>query len=351
MTIERVEDLIGATLSSALRPTRDAEAPDDLASQLLAASTGGKRFRARLLLAAHEAFGGAHAEAAESFAAAIELFQLAALVHDDVLDGSDTRRGRPALHRALESSHAAGSREGDAAWSGISGAVLAGDLVLVVLPGLLARGSAAIDAARGARATALFAEMGATCTTGQILDMRLAETPLADLIAWEDDARRVMLTKTASYTAEHPLAIAATLAGADEEAIRASREAGRRLGVAFQLRDDVLGLIGDEAVTGKPSGDDIVEGKRTLLVAWAWAEADAGARAVLTGTLGDRTAPPARVREAVEVIRASGALERAEVEIESDVSAALELLDSVNLTADGREQIAALARAAAFRSA
>ncbi len=351
MSIERVEDLIGTTLRTALNPTDDASVPDDVADGLLAASTGGKRFRARLLLAAHTAFGGADREAADRYAAAIELFQLAALVHDDVLDGSDTRRGRASLHRALESAHGRTSREGDSAWSGISGAVLAGDLVLVALPGLLAAGAAETAAERGASATALFAEMGATCTAGQILDMRLAETPLAALTAWEEDARRVMLAKTASYTAEHPLAIGATLAGAAPAPIATAREAGRRLGIAFQLRDDILGLVGDETVTGKPAGDDIVEGKRTLLVAWAWADAAQEDRAALAQTLGDRAADAPRVSRAVEIIRSSGALTRAEAEIAVHVDAAMSLLDTLELTDAGRDEISTLARAAAFRDA
>lgn len=351
MSIERVESLIDETLSRALSPTAEATAPADLAQALMLASKGGKRFRARLLLAAHRAFAGDAETAAESFAAAIELFQLAALIHDDVLDGSDSRRGLPALHRALETTHRDDAREGDPAWSGVSGAVLAGDLVLVALPGLLATGIASMPGGRGSQAIELFAEMGATCTAGQVLDMRLAETPIASLTAWEDDARRVMLTKTASYTAEQPLAIAATLAGATPEATAVARAAGRRLGVAFQLRDDVLGLVGDERVTGKPSGDDLREGKRTLLIAWAWADAGAAERDILAATLGNRAATADAVAEAVAAVRATGALARAEQEIAALMEQALRDLDSLELTAEGRDEIAALARAAAFRDA
>ncbi|WP_296664423.1 polyprenyl synthetase family protein [Demequina sp.] len=335
-------DRLLAWARAAMAPAGPAAA--DLAERLAASSEGGKAFRGRLLLAAFEACGGTERESAVLLAAALELFQTAALIHDDVLDGSDTRRGRPAAHREFESGHRRAGWHGDAEAYGRAGAILAGDVALVA-----AQRGATLAARRAGDGVAdLFDEMAVLCTAGQHLDMRVAASPLASLPALEDDIRATMRAKTSSYTAEFPLAMGAAAAGADEATIRALRAAGVPLGIAFQLRDDVLGVTGSPDVTGKPVGDDLREGKRTLLVWHAAAHGTAAQRDAVTAVLGTSAAHGRALEDALLALEESGALAFVEAEIEQHAALARAALDSA---LDDAGAVLALVDAAIDRSA
>ncbi|WP_062378213.1 polyprenyl synthetase family protein [Demequina pelophila] len=303
-------------------------AADDLHRHLAASSAGGKAFRARLLLATFDACvaadPGPEPEADRSraldLAAALELFQTSALIHDDVLDGSDTRRGRPAAHRAFEAEHRHGGFTGDAKDYGRAGAILAGDAGLIA-----ALATAGADRV-GPRAAALFVEMALVVTAGQHLDMRVAVEPWGDADQLEAGIMRVMLSKTASYTAEMPLAMGAAAAGADGATIDALRAAGRPLGVAFQLRDDLLGVLGSPEETGKPVGDDLREGKRTLAVHHVVAHGTESERAALLAVLGRHDASDDQIAAAVQALRDAGAVDAVEARIEALAGEAREAL-------------------------
>lgn len=291
------------------------DAAADLVEPLGALAARGKRVRAALLLAAHEAAGGtAHSEAV-GVATALELFQTAALVHDDVLDRSDTRRGMPAAHRAIEAIHARDGLEGDAGRYGVNGAILAGDLALMACLGELASASAALPAETGHAVSGRFRYMASLCTAGQYLDVRLAATPLTELAAMRDAIVAVMRSKTASYTAEGPLALGAAVAGRSHAEVDAWAAAGVPLGIAFQLRDDLLGVLGSEHQTGKPAGDDLREGKRTILLAEALARGSGPAREAILAVAGVADADEAAVHRAKDAVVASGAVEAVESEI------------------------------------
>ncbi|WP_062520700.1 polyprenyl synthetase family protein [Demequina silvatica] len=312
---DRTARLLGWAAAS-MAPAR--AAADDIADRLAASSEGGKAFRARLLLATFDACAGADREAALGLAASVELFQTAALLHDDVLDGSDTRRGRPAAHRVFEAQHREAGWQGDPAAYGRAGAILSGDVALIA-----AQRGATLAARRvGDRVADLFDEMAALVTAGQHLDMRVAVAPMDNLKALEADIRTIMRAKTASYTAEFPLALGAAAAGASDATVRALREAGLPLGFAFQLRDDVLGLTGAPDVTGKPVGDDLREGKRTLLVWHAVAHGTPEQREAVLGVLGRADATAREISAAVDAIRGSGALDAAERQIAAHAAAA-----------------------------
>lgn len=318
-----VERVIAEALdrtASAVGPT--ARAAADLLTPLAAVSRGGKRLRARLVLAAHDAFGGARGAEALDVAAAIELFQTAALVHDDVLDSADTRRGQPTIHRALERTHDAESWTGDAAHFGTAGAILAGDLTLMASHRCLARAVARLGGTHGERVADLFADMAQLCTAGQYLDMRIAAQPVAELALQGADIVTTMRSKTSSYTTEFPLALGAAVAGAPDDAVEAMRDVGVPLGIAFQLRDDVLGLVGAPEVTGKPAGDDVREGKRTLLASHAWAHTDDEGRAVIEAAFGVPEAGADAIDAAVQAMVAAGAVEAVEQRIEEEADAA-----------------------------
>lgn len=321
-------------IGSALDAARAAVAPvaaeaADIVEPLAQLATGGKRLRARLIVAAHDACGGTAREAAIQVAAATELFQTAALIHDDVLDQADTRRGGPTIHRGLATHHAQAAWSGSAEHFGTSGAILAGDVALMAAHLCLARAASTLPAQRGLLVSELFAQMSQLCTAGQYADMRLAAQPVEHLGDQHDAILAMMRSKTASYTAEFPLAMGAACAGADEAVISGLREVGVPLGIAFQLRDDVLGLVGSPEVTGKPAGDDVREGKRTLLMVHAWQRADARAKDVIVAAFARPDATASEVADAVAAVEATGAVEEIERVIDTYVAAASAALETI----------------------
>lgn len=283
------------------------------------ALSGGKRLRGRFCLAGWRAVAGAVRPRAEpdetaiTAAAALEVFHAAALVHDDLIDNSDTRRGRPAAHRALESAHRDAGWTGDAAAFGRSGAILLGDLLVAWSADLFDEALAAASVGVTPAARAEYTVMRREVTIGQFLD--IAEE---SAFVTEPDERhaeralRVASLKSARYSVQQPLAIGAALAGADAEQAAALARFGHPLGMAFQLRDDVLGVFGDESQTGKPSGDDLREGKRTVLIAYARESLSPSARRVMDELLGDPTLDAGQVAALQRTIVDSGALERVE---------------------------------------
>lgn len=345
-----VDDRIAATLEETARAIAPiGTAADDLTDVIGASAAGGKRLRAILVLASHSAHGGADHDRAVGVAAALELFQTAALLHDDVLDDSDTRRGRPAAHRVLAALHERHRWHGSATEFGAAGGILAGDIVLMASQRAL---HAALDGAADGRRTttaALFTEMTELVTAGQYLDMRIAAAPLGDIASQAAEIRATMRSKTASYSAEFPLALGAALAGAGAGGVAAVREVGVPLGVAFQLRDDVLGLTGAPEVTGKPTGDDLREGKRTLLVHYLWQAADAAARARLESCLGRQGASDEDVARVIADMAAFGALAQTEREIDHLATTALTRLESLELGQPGLSVLTEVFHAAIHR--
>ncbi|MFH9608851.1 polyprenyl synthetase family protein [Streptomyces sp. NPDC017448] len=271
---------------------------------------GGKRMRPRLLWWAMRACGAAETEAALRLGVGLELIQTCALIQDDVMDRSRTRRGRPAVHLALAErlGRAAGSGRGEA--FGASAAVLAGDLALVWADDTVAETS--LPPSRRRQISALWRALRGEMVAGQYLDLR----GQADGTASAASALRTACLKSALYSVERPMALGAALAGADERTTEGLRSAGRYAGTAFQLRDDLLGVFGDPAATGKPSGDDIREGKPTYLLAVARARSAAAgdhrALAVLDRAVGDPELGDDDLAEVRAVLEATGA--RAQVE-------------------------------------
>lgn len=230
----------------------------DLADTALDFTTGGKMLRPVFCHAGWLVAGGAPGAAAPIGAgAAFEWLQASALVHDDLMDGSDTRRGRPSVHRDFEQRHRTAGGAGESVQFGSRVAILLGDLLLSWADQTFA------TAAPDARTAELWSSCKSEVIAGQYLDV-LAQTRSVLSV---EDAMRVVRFKAAKYTVERPVQIGAALAGADADLIAGLSRFALPLGEAFQLRDDVLGVFGDPAETGKPSGDDLREGKRTVLVA------------------------------------------------------------------------------------
>ncbi|GEL93797.1 polyprenyl synthetase family protein [Cellulomonas composti] len=333
---------------------------DHLADAVEVMLSGGKRLRAAFCYWSWRAHGGtpgtSEATAVLRVGAALELFQAAALFHDDLMDDSDTRRGHPAAHRAFAARHDERGLQGTAEHFGMSAAILLGDLALVASEQVFAAALADAPAARAAGARAVFDLMRSEVTIGQYLDVLAQSMPWGvDPAADERRAREVIRAKSARYSVEHPIVLGAVLADASDEDVAACRALGLPLGEAFQLRDDVLGVFGDPVATGKPAGDDLREGKRTVLVARALARAaqrgDDETAALLRARLGDRALSDDDVRQIAVAIDAAGAVDDVEALIDTLAGRAFALAADRRWPAPAGEVLVALAHAAVDRHA
>ena len=306
--------------------------------------SGGKRFRAAFCWWGHLAVAPPADEAALLTAcASLELLHASALVHDDVMDASDTRRGHPSSHRAFETLHRSQGWPGDPRQYGAAAAILLGDLLLSWSDEMLR--TCGLPADRVLDALGYFDQTRSEVVTGQFLDVSAQARGASDV----DVAMAVVRYKSAKYSVERPLHIGAALAGAPRALIGQLSRFGLPLGEAFQLRDDLLGVFGDPEVTGKPAGDDLVEGKRTVLVALALDGLPPAEAKLLDSRLGTPLAPDevALLRGLVE---GSGAREQVEQVIAELTGRALAALEDADVTAESRRVLRGLAEAATQRS-
>lgn len=306
------------------------------------ASGGGKRLRPALVWAAYRAAGGRREEAVLSLALSTELLHTYLLVHDDIMDHAEVRRGRPAAHARFREVHRARGFRGDASDFGRSLAILVGDLAHTWAVELCAAATEAVaDSERRRALWACFSAMGEEVIAGQSLEIQVGLRPL-DQGATEEELLRVLRSKSGRYTAERPLQLGALLAGASEPLLQALSRYGTAVGEAFQLQDDLLGTFGDAVTVGKPVGSDLREGKYTFLVDHAWRAASAGQRQVLEAALGDRDLTPERLAAARRVLEETGARTRVEAMIETRLAAAAAAFDGLPLGAEGRVVLAGL---------
>ena len=318
------------------------------ADRLLAAArrsvSGGKRFRAAFCWWGYRSVRPdvEDERALLRASAALELLHASALVHDDYMDASDTRRGRPAVHRAFEAEHRAADWRGEPRQYGAAGAILLGDLLLSWSEELLRRCGLPLE--RVAAAMQLFDLCRTEVITGQFLDVSVQARGAADV----DAAMTVLRYKSAKYSIERPLHIGAALASAADATLADLSAYGLPLGEAFQLRDDLLGVFGDADTTGKPAGDDLAEGKRTVLVALALDAAPRVEAGLLDRSLGTPLDDDL-LRELRRIIDDSGAHAQVEAVIGELVERSLAALDRAGLHDDARATLRQLAAAATDR--
>ena len=309
-------------------------------------SGGGKRIRPVLCAVGWHAGGGKGLPVTVArVGAALEMFHAFALIHDDVMDGSDTRRGRPTVHRVFADLHQAGRDAAAAERLGISAAILAGDLALTWSDQLLH--SAGLAPARHPDLLPLFDAMRTEIMYGQYLDITTAGRPTADV----DQALRIVRFKTGRYTIEWPLRIGAALAGAEPRLCEALSAYARPLGEVFQLRDDLLGVFGSPARTGKPDLDDLRDGKHTALVAVALQQADPVQRRLLGSLLGKADLDEDGAAQIREVLVATGARDAVEQLITARLERALRAVEQQPFPIATTAALRQLAVAAAVRAA
>ncbi len=309
------------TLRSSYRPERRSAPPTvrgyiDVNEEFTL--RGGKRFRAVLVLAGYHIATGRSPRPALPAAAALEHFQSWMLIHDDIIDHSEERRGGPTVHRALAGSHRRERLGGSSEEYGTGIAITLGDLEEpFTVDGLLAP---RVPADRRLRALAEYVRMTRLTAYGQLLDIR--NGTLEPSAVTEADVLNVHRLKSAMYTVACPMRIGAALGGLTHAGMDDLEAIGTDLGIAFQLRDDVLGAGFDAQESGK-SANDLSEGKRTLLVVRAWGLAEEPDRGRLARVLGNAAATPEDVERAREVIRRTGSLDYSERRIEELTARAL----------------------------
>lgn len=310
-----------------------------------ASMSGGKRLRSAFCFWGYGAVSSPDADepALLRAAAALELLHASALVHDDYMDSSATRRGRPATHKAFETVHRQQGWPGSAEQYGAAAAILLGDLLLCWSDELLRRCGLPHEAVH--TALGFFDTSRSEVITGQFLDVSVQARGTSDV----NQAMQVVRYKSAKYSVERPLHVGAALAGAGDNMFEALSRFGLPLGEAFQLRDDLLGVYGDPAVTGKPAGDDLTEGKRTVLVALALLHASAADARLLDEALGSPLTEP-EVEELRRVITTSGAHSEVERRIQELTEQSLGALDQAPVTDRSREVLRELAAAATQRA-
>lgn len=364
-------ELVGKSLDEFLseRAAEFAGISPDLATLVPLARgfmSGGKRYRAlfcywgwRSIQVGTDAFdpmpqpeNADDIEAIVFASAALEMFHAAALVHDDIMDNSDTRRGAPSAHRSIEAHHRDGGWRGDATAFGRNGALLLGDLLLGWSDELFDSAGLRVARAEALASRREFVRMRTEVTAGQYLDIleegAWVASPDSEALT---RAQRVVVYKSAKYSIEAPLAIGATLGGATDAQIAALRAFGLPLGVAFQLRDDLLGVFGDPEQTGKPAGDDLREGKRTVLIALARSALPASARSLIDELLGEPDLDDEQVSMIRTALKDSGAVDRVEAMIARHVQIARAALADAPLTPSAKVELDRLAETVTRRVA
>jgi geranylgeranyl diphosphate synthase type I len=361
--IDKVAESLNETVARAHRElpliAADADALTDVAETFL---QSGKRFRARLAYWGWRAavtYGDLTVDPDTSperdrvvaLATGLELFHAAALVHDDIIDNSDTRRGVTSAHRQFEQHHRDGRFAGSATHYGVSSAVLLGDLLLAWADDQFFAAALGVTPEVASRYREELRIMRSDVTAGQFLDNH-------DSVAWRnisnDDAvqraQRVVMYKSAKYSVEEPIVLGALIGGADDALITKLRRFALPLGFAFQLRDDMLGVFGDEATTGKPAGDDLREGKRTVMLAYARQHADNSTRAVFDELIGDPQLDAGQINVLRATLHSTGAVDRTEEIIALSRDESLDALRNLGVDSAVERELHALVEAITVRN-
>jgi len=341
----RIQDVLDEFVqihqSDLLTASQDAAFLGESLQQLLA---GGKRLRAAFCYWGYRSTGAEHDDRVVKAASSLELLQACALIHDDVMDGSDTRRGNPSIHRQFESLHTSRNWQGASDSFGVGAAILVGDLALSWADTLL--GSAGLTPEQYVRAKSVYDTMRTELMAGQYLD--LLEQARGNTSP--DKARNVIKYKSAKYTIERPLNLGAAIAFAPQEHQDALSAYGLALGEAFQLRDDLLGVFGLPEATGKPAGDDLREGKQTVLIATARSAGMTTVNELLETHLGQAQISAENVAQLQDALVSTGAVDDIERQISELTTKALESLESPHMDELAREALTQLAIMATQRT-
>jgi geranylgeranyl diphosphate synthase type I len=334
---ERLESLLAVERERWAKVDADLVPPIDEIARLVLA--GGKRLRPAFCFWGFVGAGGDPTdELVIDAGAALELLHAFALFHDDVMDGSLTRRGEPTTNAKFEASHGANKLAGESRRFGDGVAILVGDLAYVYSDQLMRNASP--------QAWTIWNELRIELNFGQYLDMLGS----AMNERRREKAERICRYKSGKYTIERPLHLGALLAAPTrDDLIPVLSTYGLPLGDAFQMRDDVLGAFGDTAITGKPVGDDLREGKPTPLMAIASARANVAQLKELQ-LVGNQDLTPEQIARVQEVIRETGALDELETVITRLTDEAIAAVQNVPFAQSVRDELITLAEYVSWRT-
>lgn len=305
---------------------------------------GGKRLRPAFALAGFLAAGGVVTNELIRALTALEFVQASALIHDDLMDSSDIRRGLPTIHKQFAALHAESNWHGNSADFGGSSAILLGMLCLVWADQIYF--NSGFSTPDLLRAKPIYDSLRVEVMAGQYLDVLEQNRRLAN----PAEIQIIVQHKTAKYTVERPLLLGAELSGASEKQKSALSEYGLAIGEAFQYRDDLLGVMGDAAVTGKPVGDDLREGKRTLLVAFVHEVASDTQWNWFENLLGNSNLSSKEIQQAQSLLVELQVVQRVEDRITELESKATKALAEAEFSAAGLELLKDLTTAALVRN-
>lgn len=281
-----------------------------------------KRFRAFLIVCGYEGFGGKNRKEIFRCAPFIEIVHSYLLMHDDIIDQDDLRRGGPTAHKFYEKAIIKSSIE-NRRHMGMSMAILAGDIGCAL--GLEMFMRARFEAQKKIRATEKINELLSDVIHGETLDVVMQ----IDSNAQRSDIVKVYEFKTARYSISQPLEIGAILAGASTAELRAIRRMSIPVGIAFQIKDDLLGLFGETEEIGKPAGSDIREGKQTLLLSLAMEKATGAQKKRMRELLGRPDISKIEIEEFRDIVRATGAMSACQNMIDENIAKGKKELDKI----------------------
>ena len=316
----------------------DSSLVDPFASLKKLVFSGGKRLRPAFFHWAHVGAGGnPNSSKAIDVAAAIEMLHAFALAHDDVMDRSEARRGEPSIWQRFANLHEEHRWLGNSLHFGEAAAILVGDLAHVLADKLISHSSPIV--------LQLWEELRLEVNIGQYLDVLSGAKGKFD----HSSARKILEYKTGRYSVQRPLQLGAAVAGQYDELHKPLTDFGQPIGVVFQLRDDILGVFGNAEKTGKPTGDDLREGKPTPLMAEAFAHASEQQRSIL-GKIGSNDLSEKEINDIQEVVEETGAKSVIEQEIEELTDSALEILSTIRLEKNASKALSELAHFVAYRT-
>lgn len=288
-------------------------------------NAGGKRMRPYMVLLACHAFKGELTDQVIAVAAAQELLHISLLIHDDIMDGSEMRHGEKNITGIYHDTYSEYLSGSDAIMHHAEGAaILGGDLLLAAAQDLLSASLSGLTQAKAVQS--LFYQAIFTVAGGQLLDMESSIYPIDQV-----DPLKIARYKTAGYSFITPLCIGALLASAPEDKIQTLRSFGEQLGIAFQLKDDLLGVFGNEHTIGKPTDRDLIEGVKTLLIQEFLQHADTEQKQVFTTTFGKADATPEAIETLRQAITKSGAKKIVEDKIAASYQAIVAELQDLQL--------------------
>lgn len=281
---------------------------------------GGKRIRAYLVKTGFELFGKNAGDEIIPPALSYEIFQTGVLCHDDIIDESPVRRFRPSMYVELGANH-----------TGVSRAICQGDLGIIAACGIIAR--ADFDEKIRLKAIDHQCRVFFSTVAGELKDVDLSEKPAHIL----DEILSMYELKTARYTVSGPLVLGAILAGQDESVCKKLDEIGKNIGIAFQIRDDILGIYAHESVIGKSVTSDMREGKKTVLSAHFLQKASDKEKQIFEGIYGNALSGDRELETVKELFKSSGSLSFAQELCKSYVQKARELLEALQIPSERRE--------------